>query len=96
MTISQSSDRTKKTFNEAVRTEASRVVNGLLDRYGRHEAATFVGIYIRVFTASETLMETSWLNLDHIRRLKKLVLDPDFNVQSDALETMRVRNSQIK
>lgn len=37
-------------------------------------------------------MELGWLNLDHIRKLKKLVLEQDFNVQSDALETMRVSN----
>lgn len=35
-------------------------------------------------------METGWMDLNHIKRLKKLVLAPDFNVQSDALETMRV------
>jgi len=35
-------------------------------------------------------MDAGWLDLDNIKKLKKLVLDPDFNVQSDALETMRV------
>jgi hypothetical protein len=33
------------------------------------------------------------MDLNHIRRLKKLVLAPDFNVQSDALETMRVSHT---
>lgn len=39
-----------------------------------------IGIYLRVFTASDELMEASWLDLDNIRELKSLVLDPDFNV----------------
>ena len=64
-------------------------MNGLLQRYGRHESTTLVGIYLRMFTASEQLL-VAWLNLDHIAKLKKLVLHADFNVQSDALETMRV------
>ena len=38
-------------------------------------------------------MESVWLNLDNIKRLKKLALDPDFNVQSDALHTMRVSDN---
>ena len=70
--------------------EANTVVGSLLNKYGKHDAATLVGIYLRLFTRTEELMEAGWLDLNHIKLLKKLVLDPDFNVQSDALETMRV------
>jgi hypothetical protein len=68
------------------------VVAGLLQRYAQHESTTLVGIYLRLFTASEELL-VAWLHLDHIAKLKKLVLNSDFNVQSDALETMRVTST---
>jgi hypothetical protein len=66
------------------------VVSSLLDKYTQLGSATLVGIYLRVFTNSEELLESSWLNLGNISKLKKRCLSPDFNVQSDALETMRV------
>lgn len=72
----------------------TKIVTSLLDKYNQHEYATLIGTYLRVFTASENLLP-AWLELDSIKKLKNSTLNTDFNVQSEALETMRVSLSQL-
>lgn len=64
------------------------MTSSLLAKYDRHEVAAFVGQYLRTFLASEKLI-AGWQSLDSLRKLRDLVLISDFNVQSDALETMQ-------
>jgi hypothetical protein len=45
-------------------------VTGLLQKYGQHQRATLIGIYLREFTTSEALLEAGWLDLKNIKRLK--------------------------
>jgi|688.fasta_scaffold2723599_1 hypothetical protein len=88
--IYNASEHTKTNIQLALEPKANQLVGVLLDKYNNHDTATLVGHYLRIFASSEILLQ-GWLDLGHIKKLKKLVLNVDFNVQSDALETMRVR-----
>ena len=90
LSVALQSDETKVNFTLALQSHGIDVVSSLLDKYTQLGSATLVGIYLRVFTSSEELLESCWLDLGNISKLKKRCLSPDFNVQSDALETMRV------
>ena len=77
--IYNASEHTKTNMQLALEPKSSQIIGGLLDRYNRHETASLVGTYLRIFASSETLLQ-GWLNLAHIKKLKKLVLNVDFNV----------------
>jgi len=49
---------------------------------------TFVGKILRLFTKSSRLID-SFLNLELLQNLTKLITNPDFNISSDAYETFK-------
>ena len=50
---------------------------------------SFVGEYLRLFALYPLLLPT-WFNLECIRSLLKVVLQTDFNIQGDAIQTVQV------
>jgi len=78
---------TKNAAQVMLKQEMSALIRTLLKKYTRHDIATYCGIYLRFFGSSEKLVH-GWQDLDHLNELSDLVLNTDFNVQSDALETM--------
>ncbi len=77
--IYNASEHTKTNIQLALEPKATQIVGTLLDKYHKHETASLIGTYLRIFASSETLLK-GWLDLSHIKKLKKLVLNVDFNV----------------
>ena len=54
--------------------------------YKKRDISNFVGIYLRLFTQSSRLLP-SFLHMNFFSDLSSLIIDLDFSVASDALET---------
>lgn len=77
----------KATIAEAFRGEGGRrAVSTLLSRFTDKEAVNFIGVYLRMFTDSSYLLP-AWLHLDAISALLNMVIETDFNIQSEAIQT---------
>lgn len=70
-----------------LRESGSKIILTLLERYNDTDNVSFIGEYLRLYTAHGTMLP-AWFNLDFIKRLIGIILEPEFNVSSDALQTV--------
>lgn len=82
------SDATAHVATQQLQPSVGRLIGELLPKYKKHDIAPFVGTYFRLFATSEKLV-SGWQDEGHLAALSQLILDTDFNVQSDALETLQ-------
>ena len=64
------------------------LVTGLLAFYNQREIVNFAGTYLRILTDSPALVPL-WLRIDLVKQLVGVVRETDFNVQSEAIQTMQ-------
>ena len=64
------------------------LVSGLLAFYNQREIVNFAGTYLRILTDSPKLVSL-WLRIDLVKQLVGVVRETDFNVQSEAIQTMQ-------
>ena len=70
------------------------IIDNLLQKYSNREKVTIVGSYLRLFTTSSQLAR-GWYEMHRIEALLRLVLDDDYTVVADAIETARVSASHV-
>ena len=75
-----------------VRERGNIILDLLLSTYENPDNVHFVGEYLRVFTLYPVLLK-SWCNMRQINKLLRIILNSDFNIQSDAVETALVSES---
>ena len=76
-------------IEEALKDDATKIVDNLLDKYADRGRVTFIGNYLRMFTDSPVLI-VGWLSLANMRKLFATITDDDFNVEADAMQTLQV------
>ena len=67
-----------------LRAQGASILDSLLDQYADTDNVSFVGEYLRVFIQYPALLP-SWFNLAKIKKLLLVILEPEFNIQSDAI-----------
>lgn len=70
----------------ALSERAPIILDKLLAQYENHDYAPFVGEYLRLFTQFPLLLK-AWCRMSRIQNLLHVILNFDFNIQSDAVET---------
>ena len=71
-----------------VKDQGPQILEHLLDLYDNADNVHFVGEYLRLFTQYPTLL-SCWLKIRLIRKLLNSVLNTDFVIQGDAIETVQ-------
>ena len=62
------------------------ILESLLSQYENQEYTHFVGEYLRMFAQYPVLLKC-WCKMSRIQKLLKVILNNNFNIQSDAVET---------
>ena len=83
------SDRGNNELAMILRHQGSKLIDALLDQYSDTDNVSFVGEYLRIFAQYPSLLP-SWYDLSKIKRLLQVILNPEFNIQSDAIHTVQV------
>jgi hypothetical protein len=81
-------EKTKASCDAALNDKGNQVVALFLKKYQKHDLCTYCGQYLRYFAQQENLID-NWQSMDLIKKLTSLVEHSDFNVSSDALETLQ-------
>lgn len=68
---------------------SAETIDALLRKYSNREKVTIVGSYLRMFTTSSQLAK-GWLEMERVEILLRMVLDDDYTIVADAIETARV------
>ena len=68
---------------------SAETIDALLRKYSNREKVTIVGSYLRMFTTSSQLAK-GWLEMERVELLLRMVLDDDYTIVADAIETARV------
>lgn len=71
-----------------LRSKGPALLDQLLDQYVDVDNVSFVGEYLRAFVKYPTLLP-AWFDLNRIKKLLLVILQPEFNIQSDAIETVQ-------
>ena len=77
----------------AVKDSGSVIIDKLLGQYEHSDNVYFVGEYLRFFTRIPTLLGC-FMKVRLIKVLLRVVLNTDFNIQGDAVETIMVSNQK--
>jgi Mo25-like len=80
----------KEVIEEALDENKEEIIQCLVQKYSISGLSPFVGTILRLFTKSSRLV-TAYFNIDLLKQLASFILNPDFNIQSDAYETLKVR-----
>ena len=68
---------------------SAETIDALLRKYSNREKVTIVGSYLRMFTTSSQLAK-GWLEMERVEILLRMVLEDDYTIVADAIETARV------
>ena len=66
----------------------SAILKHLLSMYNDIDNVSFMGEYLRMFTVYPALLPC-WYNLEYIKELTQVIFQPEFNIQSDAIQTLQ-------
>lgn len=66
----------------------SAILKHLLSMYNDIDNVSFMGEYLRMFTVYPSLLPC-WYNLEYIKNLIQVIFQPEFNIQSDAIQTLQ-------
>mmetsp|Transcript_5809 Transcript_5809/g.6926 ORF Transcript_5809/g.6926 Transcript_5809/m.6926 type:complete len:232 (+) Transcript_5809:532-1227(+) len=69
-----------------VRDSGPSIIDKLLGQYENHDDAHFVGEYLRMYAQYPALLKC-WCKMGRIQTLLRVILNFNFNIQSDAVET---------
>lgn len=72
------------------RGRAPEIIDKLLTQYENVDCVHFAGEYLRLFAQYAPLLVRSWCSIRNFKRLLKIILNTDFNIQGDAVETAMV------
>ena len=78
----------------AVKEQGQKIIDKLLGQYEHTDNVYFVGEYLRFFTRIPTLLRC-FMNVYLIKVLLRTVLNTDFNIQGDAVETIEVSHKTL-
>jgi len=67
-----------------LRDNGERILTSLLTQYTDTDNVSFIGEYLRLYTAYPSMLP-AWFNLGFIKELLQLILEPEFNISSDAI-----------
>lgn len=79
----------KEVIEEALDEHKEEAILCLVKKYSISGLSPFVGTILRLYTKSSRLV-TAYFNIEILNELSSFILNPDFNIQSDAYETLKV------
>ena len=77
-----------------VRERGPAILDSLLSQYEDPDKVHFVGEYLRMFTSYPALLKC-WCKMSRIEKLLRVILNFNFTIQSDAVETTMVSEKHV-
>ena len=81
----------KEVIEDALDENKEETISCLVKKYNIIGLSPFVGTILRLYSKSSRLV-IAYFNIEVLKELASFVLNPDFNIQSDAYETLKVKS----